>query len=261
MTPGNQPPIGVIGGTGFENVLKLREARRVETPFAEAPVVHLGEVGGRPVAFLPRHGPSHSVPPHRVNYRANVWALHSLGVRRLLATNAVGAVNPAVRPGSLVVPDDLLDFTKSRANTFFEGERVLHVDFTQPYCSEIRKALIHAAEGLTDVRSGGTYVCAEGPRYETTAEIKMFRSLGGDVVGMTGCPEAALARELGVCYASLCLVSNMAAGLQDRVTSSEVVRMMKEKAELLRSVVVRAVDLLPVARRCGCEAAVEEAAL
>ncbi|MEM2904887.1 MAG: S-methyl-5'-thioadenosine phosphorylase [Candidatus Bathyarchaeia archaeon] len=255
-------PIGVIGGTGFETALRLDEARKVETPFGDAPTVHMGRIAERPAVFLPRHGAGHSLPPHRVNYRANIWALHRVGVRRLIATNAVGALNPAVKPGNLVVPDDLLDFTKSRANTFYEGKPVLHVDFTEPYCRDIRAALIRAAEESGgNIWPRGTYVCTEGPRYETPAEIRVYRSLGGDVVGMTGCPEAALARELGICYASICIVSNMAAGLQDRVTTREVVRVMQEKSALLREVVTRAVALIPVKKSCSCQASLREAGL
>jgi len=255
-------PIGVVGGTGFETVLRLEEARKIETPFGETPVVHLGQINGRDMAFLPRHGAAHNVPPHRVNYRANIWALHKVGVRKLIATNAVGAINPAIKPGSLVVPDDLIDFTKNRANTFYEGELVVHVDFTAPYCRDIRGALIHAGEELAgSVWPKGTYVCTEGPRYETAAEIRMYRLLGGDVVGMTTYPEAVLARELGICYASMCVVSNMAAGIQDRVTTSEVVETMEQKARLLRDVVKRAVELIPVATSCSCETAIREAGL
>lgn len=259
MTSEGIRPIGIVGGTGLETLLRPEEAKEIETPFGIA-VAYAGEVAGRPVLFLPRHGPAHNVPPHRVNYRANVSALHRAGVRRLIATNAVGAIDPAVKPGSLVVPDDLIDFTKCRAGTFYEGERVLHVDFTEPYCRDIRAALIRAAEELAGaVWPRGAYVCTEGPRYETVAEIRMFRSLGADVVGMTACPEAALARELGICYGSLCVVSNMAAGLQDRVTTREVVSIMEAKAELLRDVVKRAIQLIPVQMTCSCQAALSEA--
>jgi 5'-methylthioadenosine phosphorylase len=213
------PPAAVIGGSGVEPPATWAEARTivVDTPWGRVPVV-AGRVGGRRVYFVSRHGPGHRVPPHRVPYRANMWALTRLGVKHVVATSAVGSLRDQWRPGTFVLADQLIDWTKGRAGTFFDGEdgSVVHVDLTAPYCVGLRATLSAAAalRGLP-AHDGGTYVATEGPRFETAAEIVAARRLGGDVVGMTGAPEAALAREAGLCYAALCTVTNLAAGLGD----------------------------------------------
>jgi 5'-methylthioadenosine phosphorylase len=259
----SRPPqdngIAVIGGTGLESLLDSVEEIRVGTPFGLAPPLSVGEIQGRTVAFLPRHGRGHSFPPHKVNYRANIYALHKIGVERIIATNAVGAINLDFNPGDLVVPHDLIDFTKQRPLTFHDEAPVTHVDFSEPYCPEVRKVLIEKARETVDTLwDRAVYVCTEGPRFETPAEIRMFRALGCDVVGMTGLPEAALARELGICYASVCFVSNMAAGLAKRITSQEVMETSRLVGSKIRKILIESIPCLPMTRRCLCGSSVKE---
>ncbi|MFQ6075423.1 MAG: S-methyl-5'-thioinosine phosphorylase, partial [Candidatus Bathyarchaeia archaeon] len=198
----------IIGGTGLESLLPEGTKTRVGTPYGPTPPITLARIGGREVAFLPRHGERHTHAPHRINYRANIWALHTLGVERVLATSAVGGINVEYSPGDLVIPDDFIDFTKHRALTFYDEAPVTHIDMTEAYCPELRRILIEAAkERRAGVWERGVYACTEGPRFETPAEIRMLRALGCDVVGMTGFPEVVLAREVETCYATLCYVS------------------------------------------------------
>ena len=207
---------GIIGGTGVYQPGDLPGAtiERVHTPYGDVEVT-VGTYEGKEVAFLPRHGKGHSVPPHRVNYRANIWALKELGVTTVLATAAVGSLNRLFRPGDLVVIDDVIDWTKGRPSTFFEQGPVVHIDFSDPYCGRVRKGLVEVAHDLgLRLHHGGVYVCAEGPRFESKAEIALFARLGGDVVGMTSMPEAALAKEAEMCYATVCMVTNWARGWQ-----------------------------------------------
>ena len=210
--------LAIIGGSGLTHLrnLTVRERRVLRTPYGEpsAPMVY-GAVGGHEVIFLPRHGHGHTIPPHRVNYQANLWALKECGVSHVIAVNAVGAINVVLVPGSLVLPDQIIDYTYGRAHTFFGSspEPVTHIDFTSPYCEVLREVLRDGATraGLKLV-SGATYAATQGPRFETIAEIRRLERDGADIVGMTGMPEAALARELGLCYASLAVVANFAAG-------------------------------------------------
>jgi 5'-methylthioadenosine phosphorylase len=203
---------GIIGGTGFYQAGE-GETRRVATPFGETEVDIL-KLGDEEVAFLPRHGKDHSIAPHKINYRANIAALGSLGVENILATATVGSLNLDLEPGQMVLLTQFLDFTWGRESTFFEEGTVKHVDVTEPYCPSLRQALLR--NGISRdiiLRSQATYVCTQGPRFETPAEIEMFRRLGGDLVGMTGVPEVVLARESGICYAAVALVTNLAAGM------------------------------------------------
>ena len=252
--------VAIIGGSALEGFPTAGEIGSVETPYGRSSEVFVVEVSGLRVLFMPRHGVGHSLPPHRVNYRANVWALKRLGVERIVATNAVGAINPSMRPGDLVVPHDLIDFTKLRPTTFYDEAPVTHVDVSQVYCPEVRRALIEACrEAGVRFWDRGVLVCTEGPRFETPAEIRMFRLLGADIVGMTGFPEPILARELGMCYATLCFVSNMAAGLQDRVSVEEVLRMGEKVRGVVVKVLTEAIPKIPERRGCPCVRALESA--
>jgi 5'-methylthioadenosine phosphorylase len=254
--------VAIIGGTGFEDLLKEAGQIRIGTPYGLPPPIYIGKIDGKPLAFLPRHGTHHSIPPHKVSYQANVYALHQLGVERIIATNAVGAINMELRPGDLVVPHDLVDFTKFRRSTFYDDAPVTHVDVSQPYCPEIRRSLIKAAKPHdVEVWDQAVFVCTEGPRYETPAEIGMFKRLGCDVVSMTGAPEAVLARELEICYATLCFVTNMAAGMQERLTASEVAGMADERMPVIQQILREAIKNLPEDRGCPCAHALEDARL
>lgn len=252
--------VAIVGGSGVTAGALLDEptSREVTTPFGTV-TVSLGRLAGRPVTFLARHGPGHRVPPHRIAYRANVAALDRVGVTRVLATSAVGALDPQLGPGSVVLVDQFLDHTKGRPATFFDGgdDGVVHVDVTAPYCPQLRATVADAA-GDVQLRDGGTYVCTEGPRFETAAEIRAFRMLGGDVVGMTGVPEVVLARELGLCYATVATVTNVAAGLRDAPLSHrEVLAAQSANADRLRGLLARALAALPDERSCGCAATPE----
>jgi len=208
----------IIGGSGFAQLPSLKILRRevVRTPYGEpSGAITRGEIAGSTVAFLARHGYGHSIPPHQINYRANIWALHAQGARRIVAIAAVGGIRADLRPGTLVVPDQIIDYTHGREGTFFSlGDRgVHHIDFTLPYCGELRNRCLRAAQEAGEpVVDGGVYAVTQGPRLETAAEITRLERDGADMVGMTGMPEAALAREAGVSYATIAIVVNQAAG-------------------------------------------------
>lgn len=214
--------LAIIGGTGLAQMQGLTVTRRemVKTPFGapSCPLVY-GELDGKSVVFLARHGSKHRIPPHRVNYCANLWALHSVGVRQVIAVAAVGGIHEDCTVGSIVVPDQIIDYTHGRVNTFFDGgdEPVEHIDFSYPYSEQLRTALIAGAKttGCKNVVEGGVYGATQGPRLETAAEIRRMANDGCSVVGMTGMPEASLAAELGLAYACLGVVINAAAGTND----------------------------------------------
>ncbi|SIT65667.1 methylthioadenosine phosphorylase [Ectothiorhodosinus mongolicus] len=249
----NQPArIAIIGGTGLTSIEGLKIVRRevMHTPFGEpsGPLTH-GELSGHEVVFLPRHGSAHTIPPHRINYRANLWALRHLGVQSILAVAAVGGITAEMRPRRLVIPDQIIDYTYGRDHTFFEEDLdfVTHIDFTEPYSAHLREHMLKAAAGLNiDVATQGTYAATQGPRLETRAEINRLEGDGGDIVGMTGMPEAALARELGVDYACCAVVANWAAGRDDpghQITMDEVrdnvSQAMNDVRRLLAAVISR----------------------
>lgn len=210
--------LAIIGGTGLTALEGLAITRRevVNTPYGEpsGPLIH-GSFCDKPVVFLARHGYGSNIPPHRVNYRANIWALKHIGVSSVIAVNAVGAIRKDLKPGRLMVPDQIVDYTWSRGHSFFEDglSHVIHIDFTEPYCQYLRAGLVQAGrQAQLDVAERGTYAATQGPRLETAAEIDRLERDGCDVVGMTGMPEAALARELDLCYGALGVVANAAAG-------------------------------------------------
>jgi len=238
---------GVIGGTGFYSLGEDRgESTEVATPYGAVEIsrVKMGEVE---VAFVARHGRGHTVPPHRVNYRGNIWALREMGVTNILTSAAVGSMSEGMPPGSLALVDQFLDFTRGRPGTFFDGETtegVVHVDLTEPYCPHLRKELRAAAEGLGErLAPTGTYVCAEGPRFETPAEIRMFKQVGGELVGMTSVPEVVLAREAGICYATVAVVTNWAAGVSGELVEHEGVSdFMGQQTPRVRAMFERVVE-------------------
>ncbi|MFI5667190.1 S-methyl-5'-thioadenosine phosphorylase [Streptomyces sp. NPDC051704] len=268
--------IGVIGGSGFYSFLDDVSEVRVDTPYGPpSDSLFLGELAGRQVAFLPRHGRSHKVPPHKINYRANLWALRSVGVRQVLGPCAVGGLRTEYGPGTLLVPDQLIDRTKSRAQTFFDGEplpggtsqaegsgggtvpNVVHTTFADPYCPVGRSVALAAARGREwEPVDGGTMVVVEGPRFSTRAESRWHAAMGWSVVGMTGHPEAVLARELGLCYTSMALVTDLDAGAEtgEGVSHTEVLKVFGENVGRLREVLFDAVSALPAteSRSCLC---------
>ena len=249
--------VAVIGGSGFYEFLSDPQVCVVSTPYGDpsAPIA-VGDVAGRAVAFLPRHGRHHEFPPHRVNYRANMWALRSLGVRRILAPCAVGSLQAELGPGAIVVPDQLVDRTTSRVQTYFD-QGACHVGFADPYCPSLRTSLNAADDAIVD---GGAMVVIEGPRFSTRAESKWYAAQGWSLVNMTGHPEAVLARELALCYAAIALVTDRDAGVSsdESVNQAEVFAEFARNIDALRALLVGVIEALPPARAgCACEHALD----
>ena len=250
---GEDPEVAVVGGSGLYEFLSDPELVEVSTPYGNpsAPIA-IGEVAGRRVAFVPRHGRRHELPPHRVNYRANLWALRSLGVRRVLAPCAVGSLRPELGPGAFVVPDQLVDRTSGRTQTFYD-EGAVHVPFADPYCPVLRAALVGADPDIVD---GATLVVIEGPRFSTRAESQWFAGLGWSLVNMTGHPEAVLARELALCYATIALVTDRDAGSTEgeSVDQATVFETFAANVDKLRTLLAGVIAGLP-SERTGCACA------
>jgi 5'-methylthioadenosine phosphorylase len=256
--------IGVFGGSGFYDFLDDVEHVPVHTPYGppSAPVAVGRLDDGVRVAFLPRHGRDHELPPHRVNYRANVWALHSLGVRRVFGPCAAGSLQPLVHPGDFVVLDQLVDRTWGRPDTFFDGGVVGHVSFADPYCPELRSVLVQAAgagAGVS-VHERGTVVVIPGPRFSTRAESNWYRAQGWEVINMTQYPEAFLARELGMCYAGLALITDYDTGLEgvdgiEPVSFEAVLQVLRTNVDRTRSLLFSAIPAVPAEAGCGCASA------
>ena len=248
--------IGVIGGSGFYSFLDDVEEVEVSTPFGPpSDPIAVGTLpGGRRVAFLPRHGHDHRFPPHKIPYRANLWALRSVGVRQVLAPSAVGSLTAKYGPGTLAVPDQLVDRTSGREHTIYAGGAV-HVSFADPYCPVGRRSVLTtAAETGWEPVDGGTLVVIEGPRFSTRAESRWFADQGWTLVGMTGHPEAVLARELGLCYIPSCLVTDLDAGVEEGtgVTHDEVLRVFAQNVDRLRTLIIEVARSLPTERDCPC---------
>jgi 5'-methylthioadenosine phosphorylase len=253
----------IIGGTGVYDPALLEEAERhtIETPYGPAELT-LGTYAGKRVAFMPRHSYKHSVAPHKINYRANIRALKQIGVHTVLATAAVGSLKVELAPGDLVLVDDFIDMTKSRPQTFYEGapEGVVHIDLSDAYCGRIREHLKNTADEIgIPVKNGGVYVCTEGPRFETPAEIRLYASWGGDVVGMTSCPEVILAKESEMCYATVAMITNYCAGISKHpLTHQEVIDAMKENVQKIRELFFNAIKRGTGERTCACPHALAE---
>ncbi len=249
--------MAIIGGTGVYSPRLLENVKdhKVKTPFGSVDV-SIGSFLGTEAAFIPRHGAHHSVPPHLINYRANIMALKQMGVEQVIATAAVGSCHHEFKPGEFVLCDQFIDFTKNRNCTFYEGgpEGVVHCDMTVPYCPDTREALVRAGAELGfSIHNGGVYVCTEGPRFETSAEIQMYKMMGGHLVGMTSVPEVVLAREMGMCYAAICLVTNFAAGITTGIlTHSEVLEVMAASLTNVRAIMLTALKYMPTRRLCDC---------
>ena len=251
--------IAVIGGSGLYRFLVATETLALSTPHGEpSGPITIAEAGGEAVAFLPRHGPQHTIPPHAINYRANLFALHSLGVQRVLAPAAVGSLRPQMAPGHLVICDQFIDRTWGRLSTFYDGPVVAHVSVADPYCEELRPlaAAAAAATGFT-AHERGTVLVTQGPRFGTRAEARFHRDVGADVLNMTQYPEVVLARELGMCYVNLSLVTDYDAGIEAvpdaaPVSQEEVLRVFGENVERLRTALVRLIETIPLQRACHC---------
>ena len=241
--------IAVIGGSGFYEFFEGKTEKQ-NTPFGDSAPITSFQVDGKQVFFLARHGKEHSIPPHMVNYRANIFALRELKVTNILATNAVGSCRLEIKPGDFVVPDQLIDWTSGRASTFYVGDfnakqstefkKVKHMDVSYPYQGAMRKAMLAVLSEWKDIEyhTSGTYVCTNGPRFETAAEIQMAKQVGGDIVGMTSSPEVFLARELDLDYASICLVTNYVAGIKGRISHEEVFEIFNQKLKIVKDIII-----------------------
>jgi 5'-methylthioadenosine phosphorylase len=257
MNHAERPEIAVIGGSGFYTFLDDPREVEVDTPYGKpsAPIA-IGSVGGRTVAFLPRHGPHHNFPAHKVNYRANLWALRSLGVRQVLAPCAVGGLQVEYGPGTFLVPDQLIDRTTARVQTFYD-EGACHISFADPYCPRLRGHLLDGLTGQQPV-DGGTMVVIEGPRFSTRAESQWYAAQGWAIVGMTSHPEAVLARELALCYATVALVTDHDAGVDEAsaVNVDAVFEVFAAHTDTLKSALTDVVSQLGE-RDCSCSHAVD----
>jgi 5'-methylthioadenosine phosphorylase len=253
-----QPAIGILGGSGLYEIAGLEgcEERRLETPFGQPSDAYLcGELEGRRLVFLPRHGRGHRYSPSEVNYRANIHGLKQLGARWVLSFSAVGSMKESIRPGDMVIIDQLIDRTRGRASSFFGDGVVGHVQFADPMCAALSGLLHDAARdcGAT-VHRGGTYICIEGPQFSTRAESRLYRSWGVDVIGMTNLPEAKLAREAGLCYATVAMSTDYDCWheTEEDVSVSAVVAIMRQNAELARRIIRTAALRIPLGERCSC---------
>lgn len=257
--------IGIVSGSGLYEIpgLTIKKRTSLRTPYGKPSDSFVtGRIGDVEAIFLPRHGSSHNLPPHMINYRANIWGFKKLGVRRILSVSAAGGIKKGLRPGNIVVLDQILDMTKNRKSTFYDGETgVVHIDFTDPFCPDLRQLLLKAGKrARVTLKHGGTYVAVDGPRLETAAEIRGFRILGGDVVGMTGMPEAALARELEICYSGISVVANYAAGIRKKkLTTTEVMAAMRASTEKLKCLLKEALSLMSGKVSCTCQETLKEA--
>lgn len=243
--------LAIIGGTGLTSIkdLKITKKEVAQSPFGQpSGVLQTGELFGKEVLFLPRHGASHTIPPHKVNYRANLWVLKQAGVDTIIAVNAVGGIDSNLKAGQLVIPDQIIDYTTSRTNTFFEEglKEVVHVDFTYPYCTELRKKIIAGCAELSiDSVNKSTYAATEGPRLETAQEVIRLERDGCDIVGMTGMPETALARELDICYSCIAVVANLAAGKSDETITMEMInKNLNVGIETVRNVLAKVIPTI-----------------
>ncbi|GIV00392.1 MAG: purine nucleoside phosphorylase [Actinomycetota bacterium] len=255
--------IGVFGGSGFYAFLEDTETVEIETPYGapSAPPV-IGEVGERRVAFIPRHGVKHEYPPHRINYRANVWAMKELGVERIIGPCAAGSLRREVALGDFVVCDQLVDRTRSRPHTFYDGPVTTHISFADPYCETMRRVAIETGRALgITMHERGTMVVIEGPRFSTRAESRWFASQGWDTLNMTGYPEAVLARELEMCYVNVSLITDYDVGVEDvpPVTHEQVIEVFTRNNERLRELLFAMIPALPTERDCACATALRGA--
>ena len=256
---GMKAEIAVIGGTGFYQFIDNAIETTVNTPYGfTSDSISLGSMWGKKIAFLPRHGKHHQHPPHMVNYRANLWALKQLGVSRIIGPCAVGSLKPTIHPGHFVFCHQFVDRTSGRKDTFFDGPKTVHLSAADPYCDELRKIGIGAAQRLgIDYHGEGTMVVIQGPRFSTRSESKWFSQMGWEVVNMTGYPEVMLARELGMCYLNVSLITDYDIGLEGRpdvkpVTAEEVTKVFTEHNEILKNLVKEIIRETPVVPGCLC---------
>jgi 5'-methylthioadenosine phosphorylase len=257
--------IGVFGGSGFYSLIENAHETWVETPYgAPSDRVAIGEIAGRRVAFLPRHGKDHRFPPHEINYRANVYAMKALGVKWIVGPTACGSLDKDVKPGSMVVADQLVDVTQGRKDTFYDGPITTHVSFADPYCPTLRPTTSAALRSLgIETHDRGTVVVIGGPRFSTRAESKWFAGQGFEVINMTQYPEAYLARELEMCYVNISLITDYDVGLEgmEPVSHQAVMEVFKANNERVKAAIGKLIATIPLDADCSCRHALENARL
>ena len=255
--------IGIFGGTGIydSGLLENPQEISMDTPYGKpSDSITVGIFKGRKIAFLPRHGKKHTLPPHMINYRANIWAFKELGISRIIAPSAVGSLKEEIQPGDFALPAQFLDFTKTRKGSFSEEGRVIHISVADPFCPELHSSIKEVANKQgTNIHKDCTYVCIEGPRFSTKAESKFFRTTGADIIGMTLVPECQLAREAQMCYASISTVTDYDVWAEKPVTAKEVLETLAKNVEGVKKILVDLIENIPKTRKCYCSKALEEA--
>ena len=255
--------IGIFGGTGIYDSELLQESKEIsiDTPYGKtSDSITIGDYKGRKVAFMPRHGKKHAIPPHMINFRANIWAFKELGVTRILAPSAVGSLKEEFKPGDFALPSQFLDFTKSRIGSFSEDGRVIHISVADPFCPELQEVVLQTAQSQNiKIHKNCTYVCIEGPRFSTKAESKFFRTTGADIIGMTLVPECQLAREAQICYVSISTITDYDIWAEKPVTAKEVLETLSKNVEVTKKMLAVLLEKIPKTRKCYCERALSEA--
>ena len=255
--------IGIFGGTGIYDSGLLEDSKEItiDTPYGKtSESITIGEFNGRKVAFMPRHGKKHTIPPHMINYRANIWAFKELGVKRIIAPSAVGSLKENLKPSDFALPTQFLDFTKSRETSFSEDGRVIHISVADPFCPELQKSVINSVENQNiTLHQDCTYVCIEGPRFSTRAESKFFKSTDADIIGMTLVPECQLAREAQICYVSISTITDYDVWAEKPVTAKEVLETLSKNVEKTKKLLTVLIDRIPKNKTCNCEKALSEA--
>ena len=256
-----QIDVGVFGGSGFYDLLESAEEYKLYTPYGSpSSQVMIGKIGGKTVGFIPRHDKGHMIPPHLINYRANMYAMHMMGAKRVLGPSACGSLQPHIKPGDFVVVDQFVDRTKGRKDTFYDGQRVVHVSSADPYCPELRKLAVDSCQKLEiPVHDGGTVVVIQGPRFSTRAESKWYANQGWEVINMTQYTEGYLARELEICYSNIALITDYDAGVDssEAVVNSDVARVFAENLDKLKNLLVDMIPRIPEERSCICSEALK----
>ncbi len=255
--------IGIFGGTGIydSDLLENPQEVEIETPYGKpSDTITIGMFKGRKIAFLPRHGKKHTIPPHMINFKANIWAFKELGVTRIIAPSAVGSLKEELEPGDFALPSQFLDFTKSRDGSFSEEGRVIHISVADPFCPELQSLILQVTEKQNlKIHKDCTYVCIEGPRFSTKAESKLYRFTGADIIGMTLVPECQLAREAQMCYVSISTVTDYDVWAEKPVTAKKVLETLSKNVEKTKTILTELIDKIPKTRSCSCAKALEEA--
>lgn len=259
-----QAEIGIFGGTGIYDPGLLSESREItiDTPFGKtSDSITVGIYKGRKVAFMPRHGRKHTIPPHLINFRANIWAFKEMGIKRIIAPSAVGSLQEHLKPGDFVIPNQFIDFTKSRKYTLYEDGKVIHISVADPFCPELQMSVYSAAEKINlPLHRDATYVCIEGPRFSTRAESRFYKDvIGADIIGMTLVPECQLAREAQICYVSVSTITDYDVWAEKPVTAKEVLETLSKNVHTTKNLLAVLLEMIPHEKGCSCAKALEEA--